>query len=183
VSETREEYNARKQRWRDANRGRYRATSNKFARSDKGQKHRKQWRDEHPENIRAATYRYRAKMSPEQRKQIAKKHRDNPITKLKRKLREAEKRAERDGGFFDHALYELVLSNPPTHCACCSIALDYNTEGRGCRNRGPSVDRVINDRWYTIENTRFTCGRCNAIKSDGTVEEHELIVAYIRRES
>lgn len=177
----REHIAERKRKWREAHPERARAIANKFANSEKGQRHRKEWRDSHPENIRAATYRYKSRMTPEERRQTAQKHRNNPMTKLKRKLKEAQKRARKEGGFFDPALFDIVLANPPTHCACCSIALDYNVEGKGCRNHGPSVDRVINEKWYTIENTRFVCGMCNAIKSDGTAERHELIAAYMRR--
>jgi hypothetical protein len=174
-------YNARKQKWRDEHRERTREIGRNFANSEKGQKHRKKWRDAHPENIRAATARYKAAMTPEERRLTAQKHRNNPQTKLKRRLKEAEKRAAKSGLPFDQALYEYTLANPPTHCACCSVKLDYAVKGRGCRNNGPSVDRVINSDGYTLTNTQWICGFCNARKSDSSLDQLLMIVAYIQR--
>ncbi len=173
-------HTARKQQWRDANREQYRAIGRKFANSEHGQKSRKEWRDSHPENIRAATARYKADMTPEQRKLTAQKHRDNPITKLKHCLGEARKRAIDMNLPFEEALY-AVLDSPPTHCACCGHVLDYNVRGRGCRNFGPSIDRVINSEGYTIRNVRWVCGYCNARKSDSTREMLAMFIAYIDR--
>jgi hypothetical protein len=196
VSKTREEYNARKrreyaanrehhaarkQKWREDNPLKARAIALKFAHSEKGQKHRKRWRDEHPENVRATTERYRAKMTPERRKELSQKHRDNVQTKLKRGLKEAQKRDAEEGLDFDMALFDIILKNPPTHCACCSTELDYESRGRGCRNRSPSPDRVINAIGHTVGNTRYVCGRCNALKSDATPEESMMIAAYVQR--
>lgn len=176
----RAEYNARKQKWRDANRDKVRAAGNKFANSEHGWKRRKEWRDGHPEKIRANTYRYRAKMTPGQRKAVARKHRNNPRTKLKHRLGEARKRAIKDGLPFEEVLYN-ILDNPPTHCACCKAELDYNVRGRGCRNFAPSIDRVINERGYTVANVRWICGFCNARKSDSTRDILLMIVAYINQ--
>jgi hypothetical protein len=167
----------------EANRDKIRAAGNKFARSKKGRKHRKKWRDSHPENIRANTARYRAKMAPEERRANAKRYRDKPATKIKRRLQEAQKRALEEGGFFDPRLIERSLANIPTHCACCGHVFDYNVSGRGCRNYGPSIDRVVNEKWYTLENSRWICGFCNARKSDSTLAIVEMIATYIRQNS
>lgn len=170
--------NAEKKRaWRAANRPKARAIALRFARSEKGQERRKEWRDSHSENIRAATARYKAKMTPEERKQVAQKHRDNPATKLKRKLKDAMKRAAERGLPYDETLIDDLLAD----CACCAIELDYQARGRGCRNRGPSIDRVVNASGYVRGNCAITCGRCNAIKSDATLDEILAIAAYMQR--
>lgn len=176
-----EKYAARKQKWRDDHPEKARAIALKFARSKKGLKHRKKWRDDHPENIRANTARYKAKMTPEERAQTSQKHRNVIRTKLKRRLKEAEKRAKEKGHPFDQRLYASVIENPPTHCWCCGVELDYTVQGRGCRNRGPSPDRVINDAGYPFTNVRWICGICNARKSDSTLADLEMLVAYMKR--
>ena len=42
-----------------------------------------------------------------------------------------------------------------------------------------SVDRLNNDKGYTVDNIRFISNRANRIKSDGTAAEHLLVAKYM----
>jgi hypothetical protein len=45
----------------------------------------------------------------------------------------------------------------------------------------PHLDRIDNSLGYIKSNVYWICGRHNMLKRDGTLEEFELIVAYMRR--
>lgn len=49
-------------------------------------------------------------------------------------------------------------------------------------DNSPSLDRFDNDKGYTPENVRVISWRANRIKNDGTIEEHEKIVSYMKGE-
>ncbi len=79
--------------------------------------------------------------------------------------------------------YQWVLANLPTNCPCCKKEFDLSPpNGRGRRDRKPSLDRFDPEQGYTKENTKIICARCNMIKSDGTAEEHDNVSVYMRNE-
>ena len=47
---------------------------------------------------------------------------------------------------------------------------------------GPSLDRIDSTRGYTLDNVAVICGRCNRLKSDASLSELKLLVAYVERE-
>jgi hypothetical protein len=69
----------------------------------------------------------------------------------------------------------------PTHCPVLGFELDYFSDGR--QENSISFDRLSTEAGYTAENTRVISWRANRIKNDGSLEEHERIVEYLRRES
>lgn len=164
------------------------------------------WRITNPEKSRAATARYRAthleaerkrkrdyqhehkaeqrvrqQAHPEKGRRRVMKWLSNPSNRIKARLTSARWRARKRGLAFDEALFAYA-GNPPIHCACCKHPLDYAGKERGgTRGRGLSIDRVDNTKGYTVNNVSFICHRCNALKSDATVDELLAIVAYMQR--
>lgn len=68
----------------------------------------------------------------------------------------------------------------PTHCPILGIELDYYADVRA--ENSVSFDKIIPKLGYIPENTRIVSWRGNRIKNDGTKEEHELIVSYLKKE-
>jgi hypothetical protein len=52
--------------------------------------------------------------------------------------------------------------------------------GRENKNNSPSLDRFDNTKGYTKENIRVISWRANSLKSNGTLEEMQAIVAYMQ---
>lgn len=66
----------------------------------------------------------------------------------------------------------------PTHCPVLGIELDYFAESR--QENSPSFDRIDSTIGYVTGNVKIISWRANRIKNDGTVEEHEKIIEYLR---
>lgn len=97
-------------------------------------------------------------------------------TEYKRRsaIRGAAKRAQERGLEFDLVYEDLVY---PTHCPVLGIELENDTSDR---NTSPALDRFDNDKGYTMDNVRIISGRANDLKKDGTVEEIEAILEYMK---
>lgn len=68
--------------------------------------------------------------------------------------------------------------NIPEVCPVLNIPL-YFTDGKRTDNT-PTLDRVKPELGYTPENVRVISWRANKLKSNGTLEELENIVKYIK---
>ncbi len=66
----------------------------------------------------------------------------------------------------------------PEMCPILGIKLEVGTRLR--RDNSPSLDRLKPELGYVRGNVRVISYRANRIKSDGTREEHEQVVAYMR---
>jgi hypothetical protein len=99
---------------------------------------------------------------------------------MKDLYRHAARRAFEKGLPCDLRLKYVLVANPPKRCACCSKRLDYSI-GRGQnKQNSPSIDRWNNQKGYTLDNVRVICYRCNRLKGDGTRQEFQEIVRYMR---
>ena len=168
----------------------------------------KAWQAEHPEEVKAYHRKYNQKYYTENRERELEKRRTPefrarfkqwradrlsvPENRIKNVLKSAQARADRSGISkdkrattrpitFDKALFG-VFKSAPKSCVCCNIELDYSAPKRSRKNRSPSLDRIDNNGGYTANNVAIICTRCNYIKSDTTVDELKLIVAYVERE-
>lgn len=115
------------------------------------------------------------------------KYYSNPVKRMKRLVKEAFRRALRNGFESEKKLQEVLMMNPAVTCACCGANLDYSLghkKGNHWRNYpySPSLDRIDNRLGYTAKNTRVICLRCNVVKKDSTLHELKTVVAYIERE-
>ncbi len=70
------------------------------------------------------------------------------------------------------------LPAPPDVCPILGVKLIYNSGKRN--NASPSIDRVIPSLGYIPGNIAIISFRANAIKHNATVEELEMVVAFIK---
>ncbi len=91
-------------------------------------------------------------------------------------------RAKRKNILFDLVAEDLVV---PEICPVLGIKLSSGAGlGKNCRGRAesPSVDRFDNNKGYTKDNVRVISLRANQLKSNGSLEEFERIVKYMKGE-
>jgi hypothetical protein len=114
------------------------------------------------------------------RKTSTNKKRRSPDGWLAQVFYWARPRARRDGLPF--TLTRENLLPLPTRCPVLGIKIDYEREPiRGAHEDAPSLDRTDSKKGYVPGNVRVISSRANRIKNDGTLEEHEAIVAYMER--
>lgn len=112
-------------------------------------------------------------------------YKEVPAIRLEALVKGAFIRCVKAGMEFDQILKNVLMENPPTHCACCGVRLAYDlTSGKysGAKPRTiPTLDRVDSRKGYTVLNTRVVCWWCNLKKSDMSLLELETILAYVKR--
>jgi hypothetical protein len=142
------------------------------------------WKREHPEIVRR--YRKAYRDNPEGREHMAAygiAYFTDPAKRMRLLANGAILRAKQKGLPFDESIRLILEANPPMICTCCGISLDYSM-GKGRMDKhphSPSLDRFDPKDGYTIANTFTVCWRCNNLKRDGSVEEFEKILAYMKR--
>ena len=89
-------------------------------------------------------------------------------------------RAKPRGIAFEITLDDLLPL--PDTCPILGIPLSYvgKKKRRGYLDDSPSVDRIDPALGYVPDNVWIVSARANVIKNDGTVEEHEKIIAAMR---
>lgn len=66
----------------------------------------------------------------------------------------------------------------PTHCPILGIELDYLSL---CgKDNAPTFDRIDNNKGYTKDNFQIISHKANRIKNNGTLEELEKIVNFLK---
>lgn len=83
--------------------------------------------------------------------------------------------AKKRGIQFELKFEDLVI---PDRCPVLGIPIGFN--GMTGRMSSPSIDRFDNSKGYTKENIRVISWRANHLKSDGTAEEIEMVLRYMR---
>jgi hypothetical protein len=83
-------------------------------------------------------------------------------------------RARRDSLEFDITIDDIKI---PETCPIFGIKLS-----RLCQISAPSLDRIDNLKGYTRDNIAVISRRANAMKRDGTAEEHQLIADWIKQQ-
>jgi hypothetical protein len=86
----------------------------------------------------------------------------------------AKSRAIRDNIPFDITIEDIVI---PEVCPVLGIPM-FRGNGKPCNN-SPSLDKIIPEKGYVKGNVRVISHRANALKGDGTAEEHLRISKYI----
>jgi hypothetical protein len=121
----------------------------------------RKWNAEHPERVAENYRRFMALPS-------------NRISIL---VNRAMSRARKLGIDCDESILELS-GLFPKECVCCGVTFDYSKK---VLSLGPSLDRVDNALGYTSANVRVICHRCNSLKRDASIEDLEMLLAYMRR--
>ena len=88
-------------------------------------------------------------------------------------------RTKRSGIPFDLKLEDIVV---PEFCPVLGIPLEWQIGKGGRTDNSPSLDRMEPELGYTKGNVQVISMRANRIKNDGTIEEHEKIIRYMRGE-
>lgn len=168
-----------------------------FTEEEKAQAKRESYKryreSEHGKKVRKSYY-HRMKSDPEymsKRKKHAEKYKKKNKERLLENGRKANK-ARRDKNPEVYMVYEArkrakvkgiqCTITPqdifiPKTCPVLGIPLEAGT---GKRYAGsPSLDRVDNNKGYTLDNIKVISHRANALKNDATIEELKAIVKYM----
>lgn len=103
--------------------------------------------------------------------------------KLVQMFNAARNRALKKNIPFDILLEDLIL---PDTCPVLGIPIYFNTGKGENRSRNatlkhsPSIDRIDNSKGYIKGNVMIISYRANILKNDGSLEELEKIVAYMK---
>ena len=90
----------------------------------------------------------------------------------------AKRRAKRKGIEFNILTYKS-LPKVPKYCPILGIPLKVG-KGAGTDN-SPSLDRINNNKGYTIENIQIISRKANQMKSNATLKEIEKLYNYMSR--
>ena len=103
-----------------------------------------------------------------------KRRQDNPEYFL---WKAAKRRAKTKGLDFDIEVSDIII---PQLCPLLNIPIIHQT-GKGCRSpHSPSLDRIKNHLGYVKGNILVVSWRANFLKSDGTIEELELLLTNLK---
>lgn len=134
---------------------------------------KKTWDDLHPENSRARV----RKWASQHREELAIKQKqyyiDNPSKYL---LLVAKQRARGSG-----LPFELIESDIVIPELCPALGIPLARGDRGNHDNSPSIDQTTPGKGYVKGNISIVSHRANRIKSDSTLEELEMIVAYVKK--
>lgn len=136
----------------------------------------REWYARHPEARKqnAARAKAWAKAHPERRRATMKRWREaDPIRYL---FTCAKGRAKRDGTEFTITLADI----PPMGTHCPLLGHAFPSADTHDRRFAPSLDRIDPALGYVPGNVWVVGYRANAVKNDGTAEEHEKIAAAMR---
>jgi hypothetical protein len=76
---------------------------------------------------------------------------------------------------------EDIKSIYPVDGKCPIFGIDLVFGDSGFRENSPSIDRIDSTKGYTVDNIQIISWKANRIKSYATVEELEMIVAYMKQ--
>lgn len=151
------------------------------------------WRNKNRDRVRAAQKRYK-EADPERTRQQRKetfsryyaKNRDVLCERARmygrRRPKEqvmltgAKVRAKQQGLPFDITIADIVI---PEVCPVLGIPIQSG-EGKLSPN-SPSLDKIAPEKGYVKGNICVISHRANSIKSNGTIEEHEAVIKYMKK--
>jgi len=116
---------------------------------------------------------YRQKNAEQQKQYCRIWLKDNPERRL---LLSAKKRAKVKNLPFNLELKDIII---PDFCPVLNIKLDKN-KANGDKTYSPSIDRIDSTKGYTVDNIKVISWRANWLKNNGTLEEFEQLLKYIR---
>jgi len=76
---------------------------------------------------------------------------------------------------------EDIKSIYPIDGKCPIFGIELTFGDSGFRENSPSIDRIDSTKGYTTDNVQIISWKANRIKSYATVEELEMIVAYMKQ--
>lgn len=97
--------------------------------------------------------------------------------KIKALVNNATQRARRKGIDFSITVADFIAI---THCPILGLKLDFNKIGKGAADNSPSIDRIDPSKGYVPGNVWIISSKANAMKSNATLAELELLVVKLR---
>jgi hypothetical protein len=149
----------KKKEWRQANKERIRM--------DQHERYLKN-REKHIAQVNAYYHANRTKILKREREA----HQKDPRVVM---LQAAKGRAKKKGVTFCLHLNDITI---PSHCPVLGLPLVVGNGGR--LPNSPSLDRIDPKGPYTIFNCRVISFKANTLKNDGTIEDHERVIAYMK---
>jgi hypothetical protein len=137
----------------------------------------KRWKTEHPDYEREWFKRH-----PGYKSAWRRRARRNPDYCARELIWMARARAGKTGLEFRITVRDLMPM--PETCPVLGTPINYTTpRGQGSlqENDRPTVDRIDNSKGYVPGNVAVISWRANRLKSDGSLEEMEKLVAYMRQ--
>ena len=89
----------------------------------------------------------------------------------------AKARARKNGLEFDLTLEDTYI---PLVCPILGIPLKQRGDGRGASFDSPTLDRINSSLGYVKGNVAVISRKANSLKSNGTIEDFEKIVHYMK---
>lgn len=99
-------------------------------------------------------------------------------SKLARTLSNTKSVCEKQGLPFDITVEDLYPY--PLTCPVLDVPINWMNVGSSS-NDSPSLDRMVPDRGYVRGNVRVISQKANRLKNNGTLEDFEKIIDYMRR--
>jgi len=93
----------------------------------------------------------------------------------------AKKRAVEKGLEINISVEDIVI---PTVCPVLGIPIIIggNDDKKYFSDNSPTLDRIDNTRGYVKGNVKVISYRANALKGSGSIEEHQKVIDYMKRE-
>ena len=74
-----------------------------------------------------------------------------------------------------------IKSIYPINGKCPVFGFDLMFNDSGFRENSPSIDRIDSEKGYTVDNIQIISWKANRIKSYATVEELEIVIAFMKQ--
>lgn len=97
-----------------------------------------------------------------------------------RKMTTRSKKRATDNNWDFNLTWEYLQSIWPTDCKCPVFGVDFFTDLPNKQNRA-SLDRINSAMGYVVGNVRIISWKANSLKYNGTLEEFEAVLDYMRR--
>ena len=91
-------------------------------------------------------------------------------------LQNAKARAKKKGWDFNLKEEDILI---PERCPVLGIPLEL-VAAKGTRDNKPSLDRIDSSKGYIKGNVQVISWRANHLKTDGTLEEFEKLVRFLK---
>lgn len=108
--------------------------------------------------------------------ETVKRRRESERGRLIALINGAKNRAKTKGLDYDLTI-EWATESLPTTCPVLGIPLSWGTSS--FMGSSPSIDRLLPERGYLMENCRIISLRANTIKTDATIEEFRAVLRYM----
>jgi hypothetical protein len=112
-------------------------------------------------------------------KEYRKRNKDNLDYRLQGLLNASRSRAKEKGREHTLTLQDLKRLFPIDRC-CPVFGFKLEWNQAGFRKTSPSLDRIDSTKGYTLDNVQIISWKANRIKSYATVEELEIVIAFMK---